>query len=196
MSTSKRSGIAARSLHLTGWKFEGPVPGERKYVCLAVPHTSNWDGLLLMVLARSIGLELEWMIKDSWTKGPIGPVLERFGAIGINRSRASNVVEQMIARFAQRDRFVLAIPPEGTRARTEFWKSGFYHIACGADVPVVPGYLDYERRRAGLGPAIMMTRDPRADMDRIRAFYDEKKPKGFEPAGFGPIRLREEETAL
>jgi 1-acyl-sn-glycerol-3-phosphate acyltransferase len=184
--------LAKTSLQLAGWRFEGGLPPEKKYVCLAVPHTSNWDGLLLVGLLQSVGLDMEWMIKDDWIKGPLGPVLRRLGAVGVDRSRHTNVVEQMIAEFQRRDRFALGIPPEATRSRAEHWKSGFYHIALGAQVPVVPGYLDYGRRRAGLGPAITLSGDVRADMDRIRAFYAEKKPVPFAPESFGPIRLREE----
>lgn len=194
-SVVKPINLAATSLRLTGWQFEGPLPTEEKYVCLAVPHTSNWDALLLVTLLQSIGLEMQWMIKDSWVKSPLGPALRRLGAVAINRDRATNIVQQMIEEFRRRDRFVLGIPPEGTRSRAEHWKSGFYHIAVGAQVPVVPGYLDFSRKRAGLGPAIPMTGDVRADMDRIRAFYAEKKPVAFEPASFGPIRLREESAS-
>ncbi len=183
---------ATLSLRLAGWRYEGPVPRAKKYVMLAVPHTSNWDGLLLLMLTRSIGLKLEWMIKDSWVKGPMRPVMHGLGAVAIDRSHAKNVVEQMVAEFDRRDAFVLAIPPEGTRSRVEHWKSGFYHIALGAKVPVVPGYLDYGRKRAGLGEPVTMTGDARADMDRIRAFYAEKNPTAHDPASFGPIRLREE----
>ena len=194
MTDPKPSRFARRSLQLAGWEFEGEPPPEKKYLFLATPHTSNWDGLLLVMLTASVGLELEWMIKDSWVKSPLGPVLRRLGAVPIDRSRSTNVVEQMIERFRQRDRFVLAIPPEGTRSRAEYWKSGFYHIACGAKVPVVPGYLDFARKRGGLGPAITMTGNPRVDMDAIRAFYEAKRPTPFDPASFGPIRLREEDT--
>ena len=188
----KPSRMSALSLRLAGWRYEGPVPREKKYVALAVPHTSNWDALLLVLLSRSVGIEMEWMIKDSWTKGPLGPLLARTGAIGIDRSHATNVVDQMIAEFARRDELVLGIPPEGTRSRAEHWKSGFYHIALGAKVPVVPGYLDFGRKRAGLGPPMMMTGDVHADMDALRAFYAEKNPIAHDPKSFGPIRLREE----
>lgn len=191
----KPNRLAETSLHLAGWRFEGGLPPEKKYVCLAVPHTSNWDGLLLVTLLRSIGLEMQWMIKDAWVKGPLGPVLRRLGAVAINRDRSTNVVEQMIEQFRKNDSFVLGIPPEGTRSRAEHWKSGFYHIARGAGVPVVPGYLDFARKRAGLGPAITMTGDVRADMDKLRAFYAEKKPTAYDPASFGPIRLREETSS-
>ncbi len=177
-----------------GWQYEGPVPPEKKYVALAVPHTSNWDALLLILLTRSIGLEMEWMLKDTWVKGPLGPVMHRLGAIAIDRSHSHNVVDQMIAQFEQRDALVLGIPPEGTRSRAEHWKSGFYHIALGARVPVVPGYLDFARKRAGLGPAIHLTGDVRKDMDAIREFYAKQDPKAYDASKFGPIRLREEST--
>ena len=188
----KPNQLAATSLHLAGWRFEGGVPAEKKYVCLAVPHTSNWDGLLLVAMLQSIGLDMQWMIKDAWVKGPLAPVMRRLGAVAINRDRSTNVVDQMVEQFRVRDQFVLGIPPEGTRSRAEHWKSGFYHIARGANVPVVPGYLDFARKRAGLGPAIPMTGDVVADMDKLRAFYAEKKPVAFDPESFGPIRLREE----
>jgi 1-acyl-sn-glycerol-3-phosphate acyltransferase len=188
----KPSALATLSLRLAGWRYEGPVPTEKKCVCLAAPHTSNWDGLLLVTLLRSIGLPMEWMIKDTWVKGPLGPVLRQVGAVPIDRSQASNVVDQMIEQFRVRDELILGIPPEGTRSRAEHWKSGFYHIALGANVPVVPGILDYARKRASLGKGIMMTGNVREDMDRIRAYYAEKNPTGHVPDNFGPIRLREE----
>lgn len=188
--------LSSLSLRLAGWQFEGEPPPEKKYVALAVPHTSNWDGLLLVLLTRSIGLQMEWMLKDSWVRGPLKPVMRGLGAVAINRSRSTNVVEQMIEQFRTRDHFVLGIPPEGTRRRAEHWKSGFYHIARGADVPVVPGYLDFARKRAGLGPALRLTGNVRADMDQIRAFYADKKPTAYDPAKSGPMRLREESAGV
>ncbi|MFO0676192.1 MAG: 1-acyl-sn-glycerol-3-phosphate acyltransferase [Polyangiaceae bacterium] len=187
--------VAKRSLDLMGWAFEGPIPSERKYVALAMPHTSNWDGVLLLTITRSIGLSMRWMVKDAWVKGALGLPMMQMGAVPIDRSKNSNVVDQMIEAFREHDDFVLFIPPEGTRSRAEYWKSGFYHIALGAKVPVVPGYLDFARKRAGLGPAMTMTGNVKSDMDRIRAFYAEKNPIPFDPSKFGPIRLREEEQA-
>lgn len=184
--------LSRATLALAGWAYEGAIPPEKKYVALAVPHTSNWDALLLIMLLRSIGLQMEWMLKDAWMKGPLRPAMRSLGAVGIDRSRAHNVVDQMVAEFRSRDAFVLGIPPEGTRSRAEYWKSGFYHIALGANVPVVPGYLDFGRKRAGLGPAIAMTGNAKTDMDAIRAFYAMKDPKPYDAESYGPIRLREE----
>jgi 1-acyl-sn-glycerol-3-phosphate acyltransferase len=187
-----KSAISGATLRLAGWRFEGPVPTEKKYVALAVPHTSNWDGLLLLMLAETIGLRMRWMVKQSALKGPMGPLLRSFGAVAIDRSRAHNMVDQMIEQFRNNDEFVLFIPPEGTRGRAEHWKSGFYHIALGANVPVAPGYLDYGRKRAGIGKPIPMTGDVRKDMEALRAFYGEKDPKPYAASKYGPIRLREE----
>lgn len=184
--------LVSLPLRLSGWQFEGEVPPEKKYVALAWPHTSNWDGLLLMALTKSIGLKISWMIKSEWVKGPMGLVLRPLGAVAVDRSGAHNMVTDMIEELRRRDELVLVIPPEGTRRRAEHWKSGFYHIARGANVPVVPGYLDYRRKRAGLGPAIHLTGDVKADMDRIRAFYKDIKASGLVPEHVGPMRLREE----
>jgi 1-acyl-sn-glycerol-3-phosphate acyltransferase len=191
----ERNRMSTTALRAAGWRFEGGLPELPKYVALAYPHTSNWDGLLLVAMARSAGLTMSWMIKSDWFRGPMDPLLRGIGAVAVDRSKRHNVVDQMVAEFARRDRFVLVIPPEGTRGRTEHWRSGFYHIALGAGVPVVPGYLDYGRKRCGLGEPIELAGDPVADMDRIRAFYARTQPVGRIPEDVGPIRLREEDRA-
>jgi len=191
----QKSRLAALSLRLAGWQIESELPPLKKYIILGVPHTSNWDGVMLVAVSQALGQPMAFMIKDSWVKGPLAPVMRRLGAIAIDRDRAGNVVDQMIAEMNHRDRLVLVVPPEGTRGRAEHWKSGFYRIALGAKVPVVPGYLDFGRKRVGFGPPLEMTGDVRADMDRIRAFYAEHAPIAHDPDGFGPIRLREEMEA-
>lgn len=184
--------LKALPLRLAGWKFEGEKPAAKKSVVLAFPHTSNWDALLLVALAQSVGLEMSWMIKSDWMKGPMGIILRGVGAIPVNRKGAHNLVDQMVEELRTRDALTLVIPPEGTRRRAETWKSGFYHIARGANVPVVPGYLDYRRKRAGFGPPIHLTGDVKRDMDTIRAFYAEVDPRGLVPEHVGPIALRDE----
>jgi 1-acyl-sn-glycerol-3-phosphate acyltransferase len=180
-------------LRFTGWQFEGPPPRIEKFVCLGLPHTSNWDGVLLLSLMKSIGQPISFMIKDDWIRGPMGGALVRLGAVPINRRSASNVVQQMIDVFNERDKFVLCVPPEGTRKRAEHWKSGFYYIAVGAKVPVVPGYLDYRRKRGGMLAPIAMTGNVKRDMDAIRAAYSHCQYEGKVPENFGPIRLKDED---
>lgn len=182
-----------RALRLAGWRYEGPLPAPTKYVCLAYPHTSNWDGVLMVAMAQSVGLKMSWMMKSDWFRGPLGPVMRAVGAVAVDRSQRNNVVDQMVAEFARRQQLVLTIPPEGTRKHAQHWRSGFYHIARGAGVPVVPGYLDYGRKQCGMGEPISLTGDVRADMDRIRAFYARRPPTGLKENQVGPIRLREED---
>jgi 1-acyl-sn-glycerol-3-phosphate acyltransferase len=187
--------FASLSFRAAGWQVEGDKPAIRRYVCLGVPHTSNWDGLAMILSAQALGLKMSFMIKREWVDGRMGPLMRRLGAIPIDRRAAHNVVEQMVAEFARRDDFVLVVPPEGTRKRSDYWKSGFYHIALGAQVPVVPSYCDFGRKRTGFGPPITLTGDVRADMDQIRAYYERQAPTPHDPAGYGPIRLREEDAA-
>lgn len=184
--------ISRLILRLMGWEVETPAPSIPRYVGLAVPHTSNWDGLLLVLTTRAAGLNVRWLIKSDWTRSPLGPLLRWTGAIGVDRSGPKSMVPAMIEAFHQTDELFLMIPPEGTRSYAEHWKSGFFHIAKGAAVPVVPCYLDFGRKRAGFGPPIMLTGDARTDMDAIRAFYARQNPRPHTPAKFGPIRLREE----
>ncbi len=188
----KPRALVSFPLSLAGWKFETALPVEKKFVALAVPHTSNWDGLMLILLSQSVGLTMNFMIKGDWVQGAMGVLLRHFGAIPIDRAKSNNVVQTMIDELRARDELVLVVPPEGTRGRTEYWKSGFYHIALGAGVPVIPSYLDYKRKRGGFGPSIRLTGDVQADMDKIRAFYASQGAEALYPDRFGPIRLREE----
>ena len=192
--TSLSARLAQASLRaLGGWRFVGEIPQPRKAVCLAVPHTDNLDGMLLVLLSQSVGMTISWMIKDTWGKPPVGWLVRSVGGVPIDRSKAHGVVGEMIAEFARRDDFYLVIPPEGTRKRTEYWKSGFYHIALGAGVPVVPGLLDYRKKQGSFGEPITLTGNVRADMDVLRSTYAGVAAMARHPEMVGPIRLREEE---
>ncbi len=177
---------------LRGWKIEGELPTQSHAVMLAVPHTTNMDGLLLVLLTRSVGMGSNWMVKNTWTKPPMGWLTKRVGAVPVDRSQATGMVGQMVEMFSDRDEFVLMIPPEGTRSLAENWRSGFYQIALDADVPVIPAYLDYRTRRGGFLAPIELTGNRSADMDAIRAVYPGAAQMAKDPAKFGPIRLRDE----
>jgi 1-acyl-sn-glycerol-3-phosphate acyltransferase len=185
--------VACAFLRLRGWAFEGDLPKSRKYVLIAAPHTSNWDFVYMAAMALALGVRLNWLGKLSLFTPPLGWLLKAMGGIPIRRDQRSNAVEQGAARFADREEFVLAIPAEGTRRRSETWRSGFYHVARLADVPIALGYLDYARKRGGVGPEIRPSGDVVADMDRIRSFYADKV--GRYPEQFTPPRLAEEAAA-
>ncbi len=187
------SRVARALLRLMGgWKIETTDVPPARSVVLAVPHTTNMDGVLLVLLTRSIGLDSNWMVKDVWLKPPMGWLLRRVGAIPVNRRKSTGMVGQMVERFDRDEPFQLLVPPEGTRGLTEVWKSGFYRIAVDAGVPVTPSYLDYRRRRGGFLSPITMTGDVRTDMDAIRAAYPEAKQMAKHPDKFGPIALSAE----
>lgn len=185
-----RARFAGLVLRLAGWTIGGPPPVLDKYVIIAAPHTTWWDGFWMLAFAWWWDIELAWMGKASLTKGPLGWIPRRFGVIPVDRSAPQGLVGQIVEQFEGRDTLLLSIPPEGTRARREYWKSGFYQIARVAEVPVCMSYLDYRNREAGFGPCFDIGEDIVADMDRVRGFYHAEW--GKHPELFTPPRLREE----
>ena len=188
-----RPRFAALCLKIGGWTISGPPPRIGKYVIIAAPHTTWWDGFWMLAFAWWWGIDLAWMGKASITKGPLGFIPRRAGVIPVDRSAPQGLVAQVVEQFEARERLMLAIPPEGTRAKRDYWKSGFYHIAREAGVPVCLSYLDYGQREAGFGPMIELSGDISADMDRIRAFYKTEWSK--HAALFTHPRLREEDMS-
>ena len=178
---------------ITGWRLDGSVPERDKFVLIAAPHTSNWDLLHLLTLAWSCGIHVNWMGKHQLFRGPMGPVMRMLGGVPVRRDRRNDLVKQMADQFAAREKLVLTVPPEATRSRAEFWKSGFYRIAIAANVRIHFGYLDYPSKTGGFGTYLEPTGDVKADMDVIRAFYSDKV--GRYPDDFGPIVLRDEDPS-
>lgn len=180
-------------LRAAGWQMQGERPALDQYVIIAAPHTSNWDMPFMLAMAFVYDVPLGWMGKHTLFRPGFKPLLEALGGIPIERHRAGNVVEQMVARFRAGQPLALLVPTEGTRSRVEYWKSGFYRIAREANVPIVMSYLDFGNKVGGMGPVLEPTGNMRADMDKVREFYADKK--GLYPERFGPIRLREEESS-
>ena len=149
----------------------GAPPADRRCVIIAVPHTSNWDFLFFLGLTDALGMKAHFMGKESLFRWPMGRFMRDMGGVPVDRSSRHNVVEAMIAEFARRKEFMLTVAPEGTRKAVQQWRTGFYHIAMGAGVPLVCGLMDYGTKTGGLGPAIMPTGDYEADMEKIVAYY-------------------------
>jgi 1-acyl-sn-glycerol-3-phosphate acyltransferase len=182
--------LARAFLRMTGWKPEGHRPAARRYVLIAAPHTSNWDLAYLLALAAVLEVKIAWMGKHQLFHGPMGTVMRKLGGVPVRRGRRNDLVQQMADLIREHDSIALTVPAEGTRGYVPHWKSGFYHIASRAEVPIVLGYLDYARKRGGFGPEIIPTGDVRQDMDEIRAFYADKR--GRHPELEGAVRLKEE----
>jgi len=169
--------LAALAFRLAGWRVEGAPPTDARFVIIAAPHTSNWDAVILLVAARIFELPLAWFVKDAWFRFPLGPIMRALGGVPIDRSARHGAVEQAVARLKASERLALAVPPEGTRGRAAHWKTGFYHIARGAEVPIVLGFIDYGRKVAGLGPAFTPTGDLARDFEVFRTFYEKVTPR-------------------
>lgn len=174
---------------LRGWKIMGTVPPEiKKAVVIAAPHTSNWDFIYAMAIFGLCKLNVRYLIKKELNFFPLSIVLKNTGAIPVDRSKKHNLTEDVIARFKEADELFITFATEGTRRRVEKWRSGFYHAALGAQVPVLPGYLDFKRKEGGFGPPIYLTGNKEEDMAKLRAFYEDKT--GKYPAFFNPDAIR------
>lgn len=170
-------GIGGLFLRIMGWRLEGAAPRIGKYVMVCAPHTTNWDGVFLIAFAFVFGLDLRWLGKKSLLKFPFKNALLWLGMIPVDRSQKTNLVQQMIEEFKKSDSLVLAIPPEGTRKQVGEWKTGFYHIAAGAKVPVVLGFIDFANKRLGIGGVFHPTGDAESDIPQIQNFYRDIKGK-------------------
>ncbi len=185
-----RRALARLFLQWTVWKPEGLRPEVERFVLIAAPHTTNWDFPYLIAFAEIFDLRIHWVGKHTLFRGPMGSVMRALGGIPVRRDRRENLVSTLARLFGEHETLGLVVPAEGTRSYVDHWKSGFYHIAREANVPIVMSFLDYERKRGGFGPAFLPSGDVTADMDAVRAFYADKK--GRHPERFGAIRLLEE----
>jgi 1-acyl-sn-glycerol-3-phosphate acyltransferase len=169
--------ISAAYLKLGGWKIHGDWPPLDKAVLVAAPHTSNWDGLNMLAAAGYYRVKLRWMGKASLTRGPFGWLIKALGCVPIDRSQSNDVVRVMAEAFEASERMLLAIPPEGTRSAVREWKSGFYHIAVAARVPILLTVLDYGSKQIRLAAVVYPGGDYEADLALIRAHYADAKGK-------------------
>ena len=169
-------------LKLSGWRIQGQLPSHRRFVLIGAPHTSNWDFILMLLAVFVLRIDVHWMGKDKIFKPPFAGFMRWLGGISIDRSQANNTVEQMIDHYRQHDELIILMTPEGTRSKVERWKTGFYHIAKGAEVPIMLGYLDAATKTLGFGEMFIPTGDIDADMAAIQQFYADKQ--GLRPELF------------
>ena len=180
-------------LKLSGWTVDKTNPPISNCVLIAAPHTSNWDFILMLLFAGAFGLKISWMGKSTLFVQPFGFILRLLGGISIKRNKKNQIVDNMISMFQRNNNLLLVVPVEGTRARADFWKSGFYHIANGANVPILPTFLDYSNKRGGFGVPIKTSGDIKLDMQKIRDFYTPFSGKF--PKKSGPVKLKEEASS-
>ncbi|MEI8058749.1 MAG: 1-acyl-sn-glycerol-3-phosphate acyltransferase [Ferruginibacter sp.] len=168
---------------LKGWKIEGTLPeGYKKCVVIAAPHTSNWDFIYSMAVFVKLKIPIRFLAKKELFVWPFSSLLKQMGAIAVQRNKRNKLVDDIIALFKKEKELMLMIPAEGTRSSVTRWKSGFYHVALGANVPVLLGFLDYKNKIAGFGPLLYLSGNPVTDATTIKNFY--RNIKGKHPENF------------
>lgn len=165
-------------LFISGWKSKYLKQYHAdKCVMIAAPHTSNWDILYALAVYWKEGINAKFLIKDSYTNGIFGFFFKWLGAIGVDRSKNTNLVDYAVGLFEKYKKLVLLVPAEGRREKVDKWKTGFYHISRNANVPVSLGYLDYKQKIAGIGKLFMLSGEFKKDMQIIEDFYKDKSAK-------------------
>ncbi len=186
-----RHWIGKTWLRLFGWETVGEAPAVPRAIFVAHPHTTGWDLPFTLAVAWSLRMNISWVGKHTLFRGPLRYFFRALGGVPVDRTRRNNQVKAIADAVRGEDRVYLAIAPSGTRSRKDHWKSGFYHISREAEVPMLLAFLDYGRKRGGLGPVFTATGDIPRDMDVIRAFYE--GIRGKYPENESVIRLREED---
>jgi 1-acyl-sn-glycerol-3-phosphate acyltransferase len=175
-------------LTLLGWRLDQRLPDTHKYLIIGAFHTSNWDMPLGLLGLWALGLKPRWVAKHTLFRWPLGPFLKAIGGIPVDRRAHTGFIDRIAAAYDACDELVVTIAPEGTRSKTDYWKTGFYYIAIAAKVPIALGYIDYPNKRLGIGGMLNPSGDIEADMAIIRDFYSDKT--GLRPENQGEIRLK------
>lgn len=166
-----------------GWEVAGGRPDVKKAVVVAAPHTSNWDLPFTLAIAYVLDVHISWVGKHTLFAPPFGGIMRWLGGVPVDRRARHGAVSAIADRIREADEIFLIIPPEGTRGRATRWKTGFYYAALEAEVPIVLGFLDFGRKRGGLGEVFQPTGDIAHDFEKIRAFYADVKGKHPDKSG-------------
>jgi 1-acyl-sn-glycerol-3-phosphate acyltransferase len=183
-----RQKLARLVFRLSGWRMVGEVP--RTGILVGAPHTSNWDFVFMLMVMWHGGVPPRVLVKKELFRGPLGWLLRVTGGIPLDRRNPGDVVRSLVAEAQSGAPFLLVIAAEGTREKTDYWKSGFYRIAQQTGLPITLAFVDGPTKTTGVGPTFSPTGDVAADMDLVRAFYADKR--GVHPEKRSEPRLREE----
>lgn len=175
-------------LRLIGWRLDLPPPTAAKVLVIVYPHTSNWDFPLGLLTRWASGWPIRWLGKHTIFVGPFNRLLRRWGGIPVNRAAAGGFIDSLVADIERRETLILAMAPEGTRARQDYWKSGFLRIAHAAKLDLGIGYIDFATRTIGIREYMRLSGDEAADMAHIARAYE--GIRGYRHEQAGPIRLR------
>ena len=167
--------IGIALLKIIGWKAVGKELDHPRFVLIGAPHTSNWDFPLMLLVVLKLRLKVFWMGKHTLFPFPLGWFMKWLGGIPIDRNKSHNVVTDTVRQYNENEDLVVLVPPEGTRKKVAKWKTGFYHIAQNAKVPILMGYVDAGKKEAGIADYYYPSGNLEQDMEEILAFYANKK---------------------
>jgi 1-acyl-sn-glycerol-3-phosphate acyltransferase len=175
MSGTPGSGFAKALLKLAGWRLTGLAPEVPRCLVIFAPHTSNWDFVILLLVRAAFHRRVSFLAKHTLFRPPFGWLFRALDGIPVQRSEQRHMVQVIASEFTTRERLWLCMAPEGTRKKTDHWRSGFYYIALEAEVPIVCAFVDSKTRECGLGALIELSGDVDRDLAAIRAFYADKR---------------------
>jgi len=182
-----RQRTSLRLLNMIGWKLRHkPLPGPHG-IAVVYPHTSNVDFFVGLLGKWALGLQFRWLAKDSLFKGPMGALMRYWGGIAVDRRAPMGATRSLAQNMLREEWCWVAITPEGTRGYRPHWKSGFYHLAAAADVPLLLVYMDYRTKVLSVVDTVRLTGDQDADMATIAAIYEGKQ--ALHPELAAPIKL-------
>lgn len=170
-------GLAKLAMRLTGWRVEGEFPNLPQFVVIVAPHTSNWDFFVGVMAMLAIGFRGTFLGKHTVFRWPVSLIMRWLGGIPVDRASPHNVVQQTIDYFHARPQMVLALSPEGTRKKLPAWRTGFWYVAKGAGVPIVPAAFDFPAKRVLIFPPMQPGEDLAADIAKLRTYYDARMAK-------------------
>ena len=174
--------MVIKETQMLGWRVIDKSPAITHCVVCVAPHTSNWDFVWGNMACRKLGRRMHFLMKNEWFRGPLDKFFRKMGGIPVNRTSTNGLTAELVDNFAQTTDFTLVITPEGTRRANANWKTGFYHIAVNAGVPLLLAYLDYETKEICVSEPFNISGDVDADMVKIKNYFaghQGKKPKQF-----------------
>ncbi len=182
--------VGKTALWILGWRVEAHDLPTKKAILVGYPHTSTWDFPIFVFTMWALGIQTKWLGKQSLFEGSMGPLFRRLGGVPVDRSGGKNMVQVVSQLFKEHEDLLFGIAPSGTRSYSSHWRSGFYHMAVAANVPLALGSVDFGRRVGCFLGSVHLTGDMRADMDQIRSMY--AHVRGRNPDRQTPIRLADE----
>lgn len=163
-------GFGATILRWFGWRMVGEIPNRDKLVAIGAPHTTGWDFGVGLMTIFALGIDVSWLGADWVVRYPF---MRRLGGVSVDRTQSQGLVAAVVETFQARDKFILALAPEGSRKKVVPWKAGYYHIAHGAGVPILMVAIDHGKKLLRFGPTLTPSGDFEADMEKIWQVYAE-----------------------